>query len=130
METLKKLLIFRETEPFRPSSKKQKSSPRKQFLIFREMELSNSKVKKFLIFSQESPYFSGNGNPEKVLIFQEAELFYISGDGILSYFRKRNFLIIPETELSYTAGNGSFLYFGKGIFKTIACLELEAYSEP
>ena len=68
------------------------------------MELSNSKVKKFLIFSQESPYFSRNGNPEKVLIFQEVELFYISGDGILLYFRKPNFLILQETELSYVSG--------------------------
>ena len=63
METLKKLLIFRETEPFSPSSRKQKSPPRKEFLIFREMELSNSKIKKFLIFSQKIAF----------LIFPEME---------------------------------------------------------
>ena len=33
-------------------------------------------------------------------------------------------------EHSYTSGNGTFLYFGKGIFRTLAYLELEAYSEP
>ena len=33
-------------------------------------------------------------------------------------------------ELSFTSGNGTFLYFGKGIFKTLAYLKLEAYSEP
>ena len=48
------------------------------------MQLSSSNIKKFLIFSQkkafliiremELSYISGNGNPEKILIFQEAEL--------------------------------------------------------
>ena len=48
------------------------------------MELSNSNIKKFLIFSQKKafifwetetpkklPYISGNGNPKKLLTFQE-----------------------------------------------------------
>ena len=55
-EALKKLLTFQETKPFSPSHKKlKKPTPPKKFLIFREMELSNSKSKKFLIFSQPPP---------------------------------------------------------------------------
>ena len=44
----------------------------KKFLIFQEMELSSSNIKKaFLIFwEMELSYISGNGNPKK-LIFQE-----------------------------------------------------------
>ena len=30
----------------------------------------------------------------------------------------------------YISRNGTFLYFGKGIFRTLAYLKLEAYSEP
>ena len=47
----------------------------KKFLIFFPKK---STLKKFLIFSQKSRQFSGNGNPEKVLIFQVVELCYIS----------------------------------------------------
>ena len=48
-----------------PSSKnKNKNPPRKkEFFIFREMELSSSSINKFLIFS----YISGNGNSKKIL---------------------------------------------------------------
>ena len=84
-------------------------------VIFQEIELFSSNIKKFLIFSQkkaflifrqmEPSYFSENGNPEKIL--------YISGNRTFLYFRKRNFLI-----------------FRIGIFRTLAYLELEAYSEP
>ena len=84
-------------------------------VIFQEIELFSSNIKKFLIFSQkkaflilremELSYFSENGNPEKIL--------YISGNRTFLYFRKRNFLI-----------------FRIGIFRTLAYLELEAYSEP
>ena len=49
---------------FSPSSKhKQKSTPRKWFLYFGKMELSNSNIKNFLIFSQK----------KAVHIFQETE---------------------------------------------------------
>ena len=41
------------------------------FLIFQEMELSGSNIKKFLIFSQKKVYISENGNPKKLLVFQE-----------------------------------------------------------
>ena len=65
----------------------------------------------------------------------------ISGKGIFLYFRnrksqenslyfkKRNFLKFQETELSYIFLR-FFLYFGKEIFRTLAYLDLEAYSEP
>ena len=40
-------------------------------------------------------------------------------------FRKQN----PE-KIRYVSGNGTFLCFRKGIFRSLAYLELEAYSEP
>ena len=62
----------------------------------------------FIFQETKSPkklFISGNGNPEKILIFQERGL--------------RN-----------TLGNRTFLYFRKSICRTIAYLELEVYSEP
>ena len=53
----------------------------------------------------EFSYISGKGNSEK--------MFYIS-----------------EKLYSEPEHNGTFLYFGKGIFRTLAHLELKAYSEP
>ena len=42
------------------------------FLHFREVELCGSNVKKFLIFQEtELFYISGNRNPKKLLIFEE-----------------------------------------------------------
>ena len=168
--------------------KNKKNPLRKKFLIFREMELSNSNINKFLIFSpkkaflifsqKKPPVFSGLG-PKNfpwrnflyfflknllwknsfyflkkpphfvemeipylyiyifIFIFQEREFSYISGDGFcftswkgtFLYFRKRNFFIHQELELSYISRNGTFLYFGEGIPRTLAYLELEAYSE-
>ena len=49
-------------------------------------------------------FISGNGKPKKLFIFQ-------------------------NTELSYISGHGTILYFGKVIFRTLAYLKLEAYSE-
>ena len=39
-----------------PGSKNRKKSTPKKFLIIREMELSDSKIKKFLIFSQKKAF--------------------------------------------------------------------------
>ena len=47
---------------------------------------------------------------------------YIFSKKTFLIFRKRNFLICSHKKF--------FFYFGKGIFRTLACLELEAYSEP
>ena len=75
-------------ELFSPSSKKKKKNPpRENFLYFGEVELSNSNIKKFLIFRKTE-------TPKKILIFQ-------------------------ETELSYISGNKTFLYFGKGKFRIL-----------
>ena len=70
--------------------------------------------------------YPGNGKPKKSLIFWNRETPKI-------------FFTFQETELSYTAEKGAFLYFlkekvlfhlRKGIIRTLAYLELEAYSEP
>ena len=46
-------LIFREIELLGPSSKNKNNYPEKKFLLFQKMELSDSKIKKYLIFSQK-----------------------------------------------------------------------------
>ena len=71
----------------------------KKLLIFPEMELSSSNIKKIIFSQKKSSYISGNGtlhflaqnrkikkmHPKKkktlkkVLIFQETEFFYVSG---------------------------------------------------
>ena len=80
------------------------SSKIKKFPTFREMELSGSNVKKFLKFSQknaflifkesELSYISGNGNPKKLLIFQEVTVHArkMKRTTIKKFFRKKNFL--------------------------------------
>ena len=47
------------------------------------MELSEPKIKIFLIFSQKKAFliFQETETPKKFLIFQETELSYISGNG-------------------------------------------------
>ena len=94
------------------------------------MERLNSNIKKN----------SGNGNPKKAFYIQGNGTFLVHRRKFLIfqeteapkkslYFRKWNFFIFQETKLFYTSGNGTFLYFGKGIFKTLAYLEVEAFSE-
>ena len=53
----KKVVYFRATwHAFQPKPPKiKKKLPRKKMLIFQEMELSDSKIKKFIVFSQERP---------------------------------------------------------------------------
>ena len=53
------------------------------FLIFREMELSGSNIKKFFLFSQKKAFliFRETETTKKLFIFQETELSYISGNG-------------------------------------------------
>ena len=79
----------------------------KAFLIFPEMEPS--------LFNLSSKN-KENAPREKFLHFFKRKLFL--------YFRKRN----PE-KVPYISGNGTFLYFRKGIFRTLAYLEPETYSE-
>ena len=61
---------------FKSKLEKHKNPPRKKFLIFCEMELSGSNIKKILIFREtgtpkKTPYISGIRNPKKLLIFRE-----------------------------------------------------------
>ena len=99
---------------FSPSSKnKQKSTPRKSTpLYFGKMELSNSNIKNFLLFSQT----------KAVHIFQETEtpITFLLFSKLFFNFRKRktqnnslyltksNFLIFQETETLR-----KFRYFGR-----------------
>ena len=96
---------------------------KKFFLIFQKMELSGTKIKKVLIFSQKKAF----------LIFWEMEFFkktsYISGGNLLSSLNKKTtlkrFLIFWETELSgpklkklhifFLKKN--FLYFWRELYK-------------
>ena len=111
---------------FGPSSKK-KIHPEKNSLYFRKLNFlalilkklqETETPKKSLIFFQKEScsYILGNGNPEKILIFQETETFL--------YFRKRNFLIFQESYIQ----NPSIIRT-RSIFRTLAYSEPEGYSE-
>ena len=97
----KAFLIFPEMEPciFQLKVKKQKNPPRENLLYSRKIELSNSHIKKFLIFSRKKAflYFDKRKPRKNFLYFLERNIFL--------YFRKwkpqRNFLIYQETELFY-----------------------------
>ena len=112
------------------------------------MELSSSNIKKFLKFS----YISGSNfsslEKKKKKIYSK-KTSYTSGNGSskkISYiFFTKRFSIFPETETPrkkiifqeteslktfYISGNGTFFYFWKRVFRTLAYLELEAYSKP
>ena len=106
--------------------KNKKSLPRKKFLIFWEMELSNSKIKKFLIFCQKNTFHlfsqrkprapSGLGLQKPAL-----KIFFLFSQKSPNFLGK--ILTFQEMEFSYTLGNGTFLYFRKGIYRTMAYLE-------
>ena len=79
----------------------------KKFLYFRDMELSRSSIKKFLILSRkksfhifqetELSYISGNTNPEETsYIFSKESCSYISGNR-----NPEKFFIFQETKISY-----------------------------
>ena len=110
------------THFLRSNPKNKKSLPQEKLLIFREMKLSDSKIKRFLIFTEmelwtfqpklkkkpnsnnkkntprEFSYSSGNGNPQKLIIF----------------FQKKAVLVFRETKnLKDPYISGHFLYFRK-----------------
>ena len=67
------------------SSSKNKKIPSKKILIFSyilEMELSSSNIKKKFMFSQKKALliFWEMETPKKILIFEETEFCYISGN--------------------------------------------------
>ena len=89
--------------------KNKKNPPRKKFLIFQEMKLSSSDIKKILIFSyiswkrnpEKIPYISGNRNPKKASYISRNEILHFFAQGPKKinknpprenflYFRKRN----------------------------------------
>ena len=81
----KKASYILENGTFQPKLKKTKKPASKKFLIFWEMELFNSKIKSFLIFSyisgngnflKKSPQFFGNWNFKKIFIFQETRFSF------------------------------------------------------
>ena len=85
------------------------------------MEFCNSNIKKLPIFSQKKAVlvFQETKPPKKTsYIFSRESFSYISGNRN----PEKISLIFQETEL--------FLYFRKAIFRTMAYLKLEAYSEP
>ena len=143
----KNALNFRKWNLFALIFKKfRKWKPLKKSLVFQEMEVSNSKIKKFLIFSQnkrkvflyslkKAPHTFWPRPPKvflKSLLWKSFLYFlkenrnfqkrkprknpYISGNGTFLYFRRRHIFILQETELSYTSGKGTFLYFRKQNF--------------
>ena len=61
------------------------------------MKLSNSNIKKFVIFSQKKAIliFQETETPKNFFIFRETELSYISGNG-----NPKKLLIFLETVLS------------------------------
>ena len=82
-----------------------KRKPRKKVLIFQEMELSSSKIKKFVIFSQktaflvflemeQAPKNKKKFAPSKFLLFQEME----TPKKFIIFFRRNAFLIFLERE--------------------------------
>ena len=97
----KAFLIFPEMEPciFSSRLKSKKNSPRENFLYSGKIELSNSHIKKFIIFSRKKAflYFEKRKPRKNFLYFLERYIFL--------YFRKwkprRKFLIYQETELFY-----------------------------
>ena len=50
-----KMSFLRKRLTCHPKSKKQTNPPRKKFLIFWQMELSDSKIKKLIIFPEREP---------------------------------------------------------------------------
>ena len=112
-------------EPFKPKLEK-KPPPQVNFLIFQEIELPNSNIKKLIVFSQKKAFFifpemescsfqpklkkkkKKNNLPPKIfLVFDEMELSYIFSRETFSYIlENRN----TKTD-SYISGNIFFLYF-------------------
>ena len=96
------------------------SSNTKTILIFWEMELSISKIRKVflfremelseLIFPQKKAFliFRETEIPRKFLIFQETELSYISGNRNPKKFQEVTFPAQKIKKPSYISGNGIF----------------------
>ena len=88
-------------------------TPQRKFLIFRNMELANSNIKKFLIFSQKKAflYFGRQKHRKKSLYFRKRKFFIFQENGnpinvtfqapkIKKIYNLEKFLIFQEMELS------------------------------
>ena len=108
METSKKLPIFQETEPFFLSCKKQRKLLWKKFLIFLDMKLPNSEIKKFLIFSQKKAFllFSQKSLPHfltaapKILLWKKI-FFFSKKSPIFWKLKPRKYSYILENGIFY-----------------------------
>ena len=96
------------------------------------MELSGSNIKKFLIFQEvtfQARKIKKNPQRENFLYFKNRKprknFLYFHKRKLFLYFRKRK----PRKNVVYFR-KMNFLYRGIGIFRTLAYLELEAYSKP
>ena len=110
--TLKSFLYFRNCDFLRPNSKKAI-----KFLIFWEMELSDTKIKNFLVFPEMKLctfqskrvnflYSSGNRSSDEIsYVFSKESFSYILGNRSPN---KRNFFKFQETE-----SLKNFFYFRK-----------------
>ena len=98
-----------------------KNPPLKKSLIFQEIELLSSSIRKIQKTEtpKKIPFISGNGNPKKASYISGNVTFQSTHQNISGNGNPEKILILPETELSYISGNGTFLYFGKGIFRTL-----------
>ena len=115
-----------------PSPKNKKIHPEKKFLIVQEMELSSSNTKKIVIFPEMKPCTFQpkikklkKSTPRKFLILQETG----NPKKFIIFSQKKLFLFFGKQKAFHISRNGTFLCFRKGIFRTLAYLELEAYSE-
>ena len=101
-----------ETYTFQPKLEKIRKKIHQEKISFipGKIELSNSSINSFFIFSQK----------KDVLIFRETE----TPKKRLIFSQKKAFLIFQEREnqkkFSYISGNETFLYFRKGIYRTLS----------
>ena len=140
---------------FSPSSKnKKKSIPKKKFLYFRKWNFLALILTKFLYFRKRRLFlYVQKWNPalfspdlknkniyseknflyfRKLLGASEKNSYVFLQRKLFLYFRKRKprRKSFKYKKTFYISGKETFLYFEKGIFRTLAYLELEAYSEP
>ena len=103
--------------------KNKKIEPRKKFLIFQEIELSSSNIKKFLISSYilrngnplKSLYISWNENPKKPLIFRKIEFFSTSSKNKKASLWKK-FLRFWDMKLSGSNNKNVLVFSEKKAF--------------
>ena len=96
------------------------------------MELSSPNTKKIIIFLEMKPCTFQpkikklkTSTSRKFLILQETK----NPKKILIFSQKKLFLFFGKRKVFHISRNGIFLCFGKEIFRSLAYLELEVYSE-